>query len=458
MNKNYSSPLWHGRLAGMLFQVAYNRGVRFSSNEDVTMLILLTRVLEVASAQEKDTINKLLTLINEKSEYEKVNNILIDDNLRKTLMERGQAEAKFVFNEYRGFTRLIEETDFASIEEEMRIAKEKKKLLSKRIIWSLVAVFVLGIITYNLPYFKENRAYKAAIKSPYKFEWYDYYQTYPNGRHYEDVMYHEITHTPVPVQPLADYLTKFPQGKYSAQCETMYEELWDKEIQKYHNKDKNKVSSSAVEYINAMLNHMKKERVHTVLLQNIPNISLKDYTEYDSTLRAVLELFASSENDLPLNEDNIVSLKKNFSEGDRDALAEILSEGVEKSFGSMFDRNFVKIVTNRTDAQPGSPVLTFEYVVKNQEDSGLPEIWSYKTNYVTTAYLLGIDVSFKARYTIPGSDVVYEYSEVGEPGTQISGIVNIKDGYRQMTQVCFAKFSNKMSANLGLEQTYFKGE
>ncbi|MBO8458953.1 MAG: hypothetical protein IAA73_01255 [Bacteroidetes bacterium] len=45
-----------------------------------------------------------------------------------------------------------------------------------------------------------------------------------------------------------------------------------------------------------------------------------------------------------------------------------------------------------------------------------------------------------------------------ENENEIRGIEDIKDGYRQMTQVCFAKFSDKMSVNLGFEKTYFREE
>lgn len=45
-----------------------------------------------------------------------------------------------------------------------------------------------------------------------------------------------------------------------------------------------------------------------------------------------------------------------------------------------------------------------------------------------------------------------------ENENEIRGIEDIKDGYRQMTQICFAKFSDKMSVNLGFEKTYFREE
>lgn len=90
--------------------------------------------------------------------------------------------------------------------------------------------------------------------------------------------------------------------------------------------------------------------------------------------------------------------------------------------------------------------------------SEFPDIWTYVSNGKPTSYILAIDVNFDAKFSIPGSSVTYEYSEIGEPGEEIKGIQNVKDGYRQMTQICFAKFSNKMSENLGLEDVYFKGE
>ena len=84
--------------------------------------------------------------------------------------------------------------------------------------------------------------------------------------------------------------------------------------------------------------------------------------------------------------------------------------------------------------------------------------WTYVQDDTPKAYILAIDVEFDAKFSIPGSDITYEYSEVGDPGNEITGIEDVKDGYRRMTTVCFAKFSDKMAENLGLEEIYFKEE
>ena len=156
-----------------------------------------------------------------------------------------------------------------------------------------------------------------------------------------------------------------------------------------------------------------------------------------------------------------MSLKESFTANDQSELKQILAEGVGKSFNWMFLSNLVSIMTSPEDVDYTSSVLTFNYVIKNRcegEDSEIPNIWTYVANDKPQAYILAIDVKFDVLFSIPGSDVAYAYSEIGEPGDEIRGIEDIKDGYRQMTQVCFAKFSDKMSVNLGLEKTYFREE
>ena len=127
----------------------------------------------------------------------------------------------------------------------------------------------------------------------------------------------------------------------------------------------------------------------------------------------------------------------------------------------MFSPELVSVVTNSFEADEKSPVITFNYTIKNRNedaDNKIPEIWVYSTNNIPKSYILAIDVSFDAEFKIPNSSVTYIYSEVGDPGNEISGIEDIKDGYRRMTVACFAKFSDKMSVNLGLEKVYAEND
>lgn len=322
-------------------------------------------------------------------------------------------------------------------------------------IWGIVFVVIVGIVVYNLPYFQELRFYNRVMDERSLLLCQNYYDQYPEGRHYEDVMYLETELSFHPIRVITTYLHKFPEGKYAAELNATCDSLWDEEIAKYDNRDKTYENKEAVAFMSAMLQHMKRERVCTVLMDIQPHVSLKDYDEYDAGIRKYLEIIMSDAK-LPLRE-NIVSLKENFTQEDRYTLMQILSKGLKESFDRMFSSDFVSIVTDASEAGEESPKLTFEYVIKNNtedEEGKIPSIWTYSSNNEPKAYILAIDVKFQVHYSIPGSDVAYTYSEVGAPAEDISGIDGISDGYRRMTSVCFAKFSNKMSARLGLEQTY----
>lgn len=322
----------------------------------------------------------------------------------------------------------------------------------------IVAVVVVAgaVAIYNLPYFKEKRLYDEVLKERTIYKCNEYYEEYPSGRFYEDVMMLEVELTPTPLHLVVRYMKEFPNGKYLAKMREMYDGMWAVEFDKYENRDKTGESPEAVKFMTEMLRHMKDNMVNTVYLKVNPTISLKDYAEYDEEIRMLLELFYANEK-LPLKNENIISLKDNFPKENRDALVDILSEGVKKSFSRMFAPEFVSVVTDLSEADEKSPVITFDYTIKNRNEETeeeIPEIWTYSLNNVPTSYVLAIDVFFDAKFTIPGTSVTYSYSEVGEPGNEIKGIENINDGYKRMTAVCFAKFSDKMSESLGLDEVY----
>ena len=432
MEQNFSSPRWYGRLLGLLLNLAGTKGIKFDKSENLTLQDLYLKVINLATRKEKEVINELLQKWSEQKKYEEANHISISESDENKYQQQGLYDVTVIFRKNESIDNLLEKTDFY-VEEERRIAELKKKQAkNRRIVWGFVAAVILAIVIYNLPYFQEQRFYNEVVEAQ------------------------------------SPYRCQIPEGKYATEINDRYNTLWDAEIVKYENRDKADESPEAVKFLTEMLHHMKQHRINTIRLEINPTINLKDYEEYDENVRSILELFSSGET-LPLK-GNIVSLKENFTTGDQGVVKQILAEGVEKSFNRMgveksfnrmFSSNLVSIVTSPEDADSASPVLTFNYVIKNSCDEGnneIPNIWTYVANDKPQAYILAINVKFDVLFSIPGSDVTYTYSEIGEPGNEIRGIEDIKDGYRQMTQVCFAKFSDKMSVNLGLEKTYFREE
>lgn len=455
MEEQFYSPRWYGRLLGVLLNVASTRGVQFASREEMTFINLFIKATEVARYDEKECINQLMSIWGEKKKNEEEAHIVISKEKDGELQTRGINEASLVLRKYGSYQKLVEETDYYA-EEEQRIKEEKRKKNKRnKIVGGCIVAFILFVVVYNLPFFKEMRFYNEVVDTHMISSCHEYYSEYPNGRHYEDVMSLEMELTNKPIVVAMKYLKKFPNGKYKDEFNEKCDALWDEEIEKYEKRDKSNENPKAVRFMKEMLQQMKKYRINTVLLDVIPNINLKDYEDYDESIRFMIELLFKGES-LPLK-GNIVSLKENFTQGDKLALSQILANGVQEGLGLMFSSDFVSVVTRASDADAASPQLVFNYTINNQTSEGdFPNIWTYSENNMAKAYILGIDVKFDVDFSIPNSDVTYTYSEIGEPGNEISGIADIKDGYRRMTQVCFAKFSNKMSKNLGLEQSYFK--
>lgn len=325
----------------------------------------------------------------------------------------------------------------------------------------LVVVMVVGaFVVYNLPYFEEMRAFNK-VENGKILELCNWYlDEYPSGRHMDDVLYMKIGLSKYDMATIVDYLTKCPDGIHTTEVNELCDKLWDEEILKYNQRDKTNESLAAVKYMSEMLQYMKKHRVNTIIVDINSTLNLKDYNEYDQDIRDILEITTKGEMSLATG---MISLKSNFTASDNSSLMAILTEGVRKSIDKMFTPGFICVTANDEETTDKMPKLSFDYTITGQEDKFgeivAPHIWVYTDKYGKTLnYLIGISIHFKAHFSIPGSSTTFDYSEKGEPSENINNVENIQDGYRQMTSICFAQFSNKMSKNMGLAESYFQGD
>ena len=312
---------------------------------------------------------------------------------------------------------------------------------------------------------KENIAFDKVKEEEdlYTCGWYA--EVCPKGKRLEEVRYLKIEyskkitlgHTNELLVAINEYLHDFPNGKYSREVNSTCDSLWDAEIMRYNSRHKKRESATAVKFMSEMLQYMKKNRINSILVDVSSHLQLKDYEEYDSRVREYLE--STNDNKALSLSAGMISLKSNFSQADVSALMQILSEGVQKSLDKMFTPGFISVVSS---SSKNLPKLHFDYTIKSQEERFgnvvIPHIWSYHEGYVVRNYLIGISIFFKAHYSIPESSTTFDYSEKGEPANNINNVDNINDGYRRMTSMCFAQFSNKMARNMGLKETYFQGE
>lgn len=326
----------------------------------------------------------------------------------------------------------------------------------KKILLIIVVVAIAGVIVSNLPYFQELRAYNKVCEEPYLFLCDEYLEEYPDGRHADDVCFMKIERSDKEMSSITEYLERFPDGKFADRANAICDSIWDAEIAKYDSRDKSLDSPEAVAYMGEMLQYMKKNRINTLVVEANSTLKLKDYDEYDESVRTFLEILNDSKLTIA---DHMISLKRNFTSGSVSSLTNILKYGVAESMNRMFSEDFIEVKDLSSCSENLAnvcPRLTFDCVISSQEETVegyvFPHIWVYSEFDVPKNYLIGISVDFDAKFTIPGSDVTYTYKERGEPGENIDSIEDISDGYRQMTAICFTKFSDKMAANLGLAE------
>lgn len=449
---------WLGRLTSVLLILAKNKGIRFNNNPQ--LIELITSVLNQSIGNEEYIINTLLKKFEDATSNEKTKSITFTNSDIAQQKNKGMSDVDYIYNKYHCINeKVLIEEDFAllySQEIENERQKRKANIQNKiKIILSISVTILLGILIYNLEYFREIRKYNDVIEDQMTYICQEYYREFPDGKHYEDVMLIESNIDYSPIYIVTSYLNKFPNGKYIFEMNQKYDSLWNEKIDTYKNLDKVGQDPKAVKYMLAMLEHMKKEHLTTIILKISPKIDLKDYEEYDENVRMLLELLASEET-LPLNTNNIISLKENFSNSDKNQLYSILSESIETYFENIFTSDFVNIIMNdNTNKNDKSPIINCNYIIKNSNETlsskyEVPNIWTYTSNGVAKSYILGIDINFNVNMSIPGTSNSYSYSEVGNPGENISNIADIKDGYRKMTQACFYEFRRKLLSNIGL--------
>lgn len=414
-------------------------------------VITILQALDYASEAEKAVINRMPEVMKSKPDIEDQNASML-----------GAIEGKIVVYDKLDPHVLLEEKEI-STRGSMSNPTHPKPSKFNTIRWSCIAAMVIGIIIYNLPICEEYRDYKKVVNTNSVYESFESCDTYlekyhTNGRHSGDVMYLKVQRTKYEIPVMADYLRSYPKHAHHDDVKNKYDARWEEEIAKYENRDMSKEDKDAVAYMTAMLKYMRDHYCNDILVGVDLQTNLKEYNEYEENVRLFLELYSASSMKI---EDGMVLLKDNFSTRNKKELKNILVDGLQKSFNRIFTPDFIHVTTEKSEHIDATPIVRFKCTINSQEDVDgdlvMPHVWVYKesvTNKVL-GYLMGISIYFDANFSIPDSEICYNYAEYGTPERGIQNIENIKEGYLHMSAMCFAQFANKMSQNLGLKEIYF---
>lgn len=374
--------------------------------------------------------------------------------------------------------KLVEHTDFAALYE-VEIEQNRKKRLASRKrnikIGGLVfVVLIIGIITYNLPYFAEKRAYARTIESPNIEEFNRYISKYDNEEHLPDVLYRKAIcllnsddscyyNPKAPerqcIEVLDTLMTLFPNNELGINAESTIDSIWTAEIEKFTQINNEIQSSRSLTAMFNMLNYMKENKVYDILLNIKSNVDLMEYTDFPSEVRDIMEDYFPE-----LRTNSVLKIKDYFGAPDLENLENSLVSELSRSINSLFTPHFFSLIIKHNDNSDKSelPVIDLGYSIKTQTfDLGgikLPSIWTYTSSprHGAPAFLtsekniMGIEVSFDSKLEFPGQKDPWIVHIKGEPEGEINNIDDIKDGYKVMTRRCFSQFGDTLYNLLGL--------
>lgn len=387
----------------------------------------------------------------------------------------GRQEAEYVFNQTHLANSyadmILAPTDYLPAIEDEKRKKAKERNRNIILVVAIIAVFVGGISVYNLPYFKEKRAfaelekhYESGLAFDLEQGVKEYQEKYPDGKHIGEVLYmpvkfyqskKEVIET---LDAAEEYLKVAPDGEYADECRGIVDKIWESEIEKY----KSSLPASGVtkgeDFVVEMLEYMKANNVRTVRVEGNPTLLLKEYSEYPASIRRALEAISDYEASqtsalkakLP---DDLVTIKDKITLEEASSWIIDIVNALNSGFDDVLTPGFIRFEksdsSNEKDAR--MPVAKVNYTVKTGEGAyGDPDIWEYTHNFISTKLFLGISMTFDMNLILPGTDITYNLKGSGTPGTANFENIDATAIYVNMCSRITKEFADKIASEFGL--------
>ena len=311
-------------------------------------------------------------------------------------------------------------------------------------------VLIVSYFSFFDDYFKYLEVKKNGTSDACK----SYYSEFPNGYFTEDVKVIEIKDLRNIVL-VREFVNDYPNSEYSSVIELINIEIWNDEIRRYdsivHSNDR--YDQEAVNFFRELLTYMRDNNQSEIYVKLNGNVNVRDFDNYAYDIRKIIDLMW--EDDGRKVSENIVNITSNYRSGDINDYEQIISESILNSFENLLSDNFISISTyNNYNSSPDDLVIDINYNIENQQvvhdNKYYPNIWEYRVEKIFNSYIIGVSIKFNFLFKLPNSE--YSFSLQTNPLDNISGIINISDGYRQMTKANFQKFSDVILKRFGISE------
>lgn len=415
---------------------------------------------------------------------ERTNNLSFDQIQADEQRSIGAKEAAFIFKKepYNYAHLILDDKDYRSDMEAEKKRKRREVLNSVLIGLAIIVVIFIGMSVYNLPYFAENRKYTEIERifnsdGDNRYEMNraveEYVNDFPRGEHLSEVLYYKVRAVKRSenvgnlLEAIDFYMEHDPHGKYIKECKNIYNALWDKEINKFE-KIAQSSSKPGTDFVVKMLKYMRANYIRRIEVKGVPHLNIKEYKDYPSEIRKILEAYPVEIEDIsyagkmPQLPDDLHSLKDMISMQEAEGWTSDIVSVLQQGFDGVLTPKFIKFYSSRTGDDEKAdakkfPKVVVDYTVSTQESiKGVPDIWTYTQtdgNITTQVSLyMGIEMAFKADFSLPGEDADFVVSGNGDPGNEEFNNVDPEYIYSRMCGSCLVKFAEKIVSEFGLNK------
>jgi|GEM_PF-3112404 len=270
------------------------------------------------------------------------------------------------------------------------------------------------------------------------------------------------------------FLERHPNSSHLAEMQALRKQLWEGVIERFDANVAASGSSQGATFFRNVLVHLKDHNQSTIFVRFAKTLDLRDWKDFPSDSREILDALVDRYNELPSYERDISgniprptdspppSLKDYFTAGNIETMEREVADAVSNSFVRLFKDTIIYVKRLEPDSQLHSNtiVINMDYSIKNKmnEIGGMmvPSLYQktsqeqYGITKTFDGHILGIGIDFKFRMSMPNGGASFSFSESAEPASEIDDIDTISDAYEKMTYSAFGDFLGKINRNLGI--------
>lgn len=479
--QNISIARWKGRIKAAFKKLLVINGLTFNLTDipdDKWPAVFYALLQRLHSQRQKNWCMKLLAksaIVFYQTE-DPIHKVPVNDPEE---ISQGEREVEYWYEKDRNGwgEKILADADYGpEIEQEERKQGKRNKIVMISFL-TVAAVIIASTVIYNLPYFTEKRAFAVVENNPCLYEIDKYINKYPEGAHIEEVMryreaellrieddhyqeikkYWEEEHDMLStLDKIPTYLNSYPDGRYVDSVNALYNTIWDSIITKYDQSVGNKLTVPGHAYVHDMLVYMKENNVRTVKVVGHPKIDLKEFDEYPTSIKE-LAIWAYDDPKAQFRfPRDLQPIKDNISDRKAEGWTTDIVRNLHHNFDNLFEYGLIEFVSGyKADSTVCYPTIDVTYVVKNQENMGIPNVWVYTHKQIGNAetdgaLYMGIALDFTAEFSIPDRSESYKVSVSGDPGSMSFIGINPSEIYNKMCERCLTAFDNKIETSLGL--------